>query len=174
MGTNRNFNIGGRRKRFALYNRLSTCRKIFCRADGYDHLHLFYRHFSLANYYRAGDRRCDCCTNFCLAVNKNFCAQRVDPCRVPGDYHQHENNYRNIFIMNLEILNEKYRPLSPGERVRELYRDFSRVLFTSSFGTTSAILLDLFHKVNPKQDVYFLDTTYHFAETVEYKILLTR
>jgi phosphoadenosine phosphosulfate reductase len=75
--------------------------------------------------------------------------------------------------MNLEELNEKYFPLSPEERVAELYRDFNRVLFTSSFGTTSVILLHLFQKVNPKQVVYFLDTTYHFAETLQYKEQLT-
>ena len=76
--------------------------------------------------------------------------------------------------MNIEALNEKYRPLSPEERIRMLYSDFSKVLFTSSFGTTSAILLDLFHKANPDQPVHFLDTTYHFAETLEYKRLLTK
>lgn len=72
-------------------------------------------------------------------------------------------------MKNLEALNAKYHALSPEERVRELYRDFERVLFTSSFGTSSVILLHLFKKINPKQDVYFLDTTYHFAETLQYK-----
>lgn len=76
--------------------------------------------------------------------------------------------------MNIDTLNEKYRPLSPEERVKMLYNDFEKVLFTSSFGTTSAILLDLFHKAKPDQPVYFLDTTYHFAETLEYKALLTK
>jgi phosphoadenosine phosphosulfate reductase len=76
--------------------------------------------------------------------------------------------------MNLEELNEKYIPLSPGERVAELYKDFNRVLFTSSFGTTSVILLHLFQKVNSKQVVHFLDTTYHFAETLQYKEQLTK
>ncbi len=75
--------------------------------------------------------------------------------------------------MNLDSLNEKYRPLSPEERIRALYGDFSRVLFTSSFGTSSAILLHLFNKVNPAQAVHFLDTTYHFAETLQYKDQLT-
>lgn len=69
-------------------------------------------------------------------------------------------------------LNEKYLPLTPAQRVKELYSDFSRILLTSSFGTTSVILLDLFHKANPQQKVVFLDTTYHFAETLEYKNLL--
>jgi phosphoadenosine phosphosulfate reductase len=76
--------------------------------------------------------------------------------------------------MNLEALNEKYLHLSPEERVSELYNDFGKVLFTSSFGTSSAILLHLFHSVKPEQEVYFLDTTYHFAETLEYKELLTK
>lgn len=76
--------------------------------------------------------------------------------------------------MNLEALNEKYLPLSPEERVAELYKDFDRVLFTSSFGTTSVILLHLFRKINPRQEVYFLDTTYHFAETLQYKEKLAK
>lgn len=76
--------------------------------------------------------------------------------------------------MNLDALNEKYLPLSPQERVKELYRDFNSVLFTSSFGTSSAILLHLFHSVRPEQTVFFLDTTYHFAETLQYKEELTK
>src|ERR1041385_729022 len=76
--------------------------------------------------------------------------------------------------MNLEPLNDKFRFLSPEERIRMLYKDFSKILFTSSFGTTSAVLLDLFHKINPKQPVHFLDTTYHFAETIEYRNKLTK
>ncbi len=73
----------------------------------------------------------------------------------------------------IEELNAKYAPLSAEERIRALYEDFSRVLFTSSFGTTSATLLHLFHNVNPGQPVHFLDTTYHFAETLAYKSQLT-
>lgn len=76
--------------------------------------------------------------------------------------------------MNLEELNRKYLLLSPEERIQELYKDFSKVLFTSSFGTTSAFLLHLFHKVKPNETVYFLDTTYHFNETIEYKETLTK
>ncbi|MBI3511814.1 MAG: phosphoadenylyl-sulfate reductase [Bacteroidetes bacterium] len=71
--------------------------------------------------------------------------------------------------MTIGELNEKYILLTPGQRVKELYNDFDRVLFTSSFGTTSAILLHLFSKENPKQKIHFLDTTYHFAETLQYK-----
>jgi phosphoadenosine phosphosulfate reductase len=76
-------------------------------------------------------------------------------------------------VKNLDQLNEKYLSLTPAERVKELYADFSKILLTSSFGTTSAVLLHLFSKVNPSQPVLFLDTTYHFAETLEYKQQLT-
>jgi phosphoadenosine phosphosulfate reductase len=71
--------------------------------------------------------------------------------------------------MDLDQLNLKYRDLSPEEKIRTLYTDFSRVLFTSSFGTTAVYLLHLFSKVRPGEKVYFLDTTYHFPETMAYK-----
>jgi phosphoadenosine phosphosulfate reductase len=76
--------------------------------------------------------------------------------------------------MNLEELNKKYLPLTPEERILELYKDFDKVLFTSSFGTTAIYLLHLFHKVKPEEKIYFLDTTYHFNETIAYKEELTK
>ncbi len=76
--------------------------------------------------------------------------------------------------MNLEELNKKYLPLSPEERILELYKDFNKVLYTSSFGTTAIYLLHLFHKVKPGEKIYFLDTTYHFNETITYKEELTK
>lgn len=75
--------------------------------------------------------------------------------------------------MQLEELNKRYSLLSPKDRIKELYKDFDRVLFTSSFGTTAAFLLHLFHSVKPEQQIYFLDTTYHFNETLDYKNKLT-
>lgn len=75
--------------------------------------------------------------------------------------------------MNLIELNKKYGPLSPEERIKTLYEDFSKVLFTSSFGTTAVFLLHLFSKTRPGEKVHFLDTTYHFPETLEYKKQLT-
>ena len=76
--------------------------------------------------------------------------------------------------MNLEELNKKYLPLTPEERIREIYKDFNKVLFTSSFGTTAIYLLHLFHKVKPEEKIYFLDTTYHFNETITYQEELTK
>lgn len=75
--------------------------------------------------------------------------------------------------MQLEELNKRYSLLSPKDRIKELYKDFDKVLFTSSFGTTAAFLLHLFNSVKPDQQIYFLDTTYHFNETLDYKNRLT-
>lgn len=71
--------------------------------------------------------------------------------------------------MNIEELNRKYKALSPSDRIVELFNDFEDVLYTSSFGTTAAYLLHLITSVRPNQEVFFLDTTYHFAETIAYK-----
>jgi len=76
--------------------------------------------------------------------------------------------------MNIQALNEKYKTLTPQQRIAEVYKDFPTVLFTSSFGTSAVFLLHLFNTVKPGENVYFLDTTYHFAETLEYKERLTK
>lgn len=76
--------------------------------------------------------------------------------------------------MDLTELNKKYGALSPEQRISELYNDFSRVLYTSSFGASAVYLIHLFHKVKPGQKIHFLDTSYHFPETVKYKNELTQ
>ena len=75
--------------------------------------------------------------------------------------------------MDLGELNKRYGPLTPEQRIAELYKDFSKVLYTSSFGTTAVYLLHLFSKVKPGEKIHFLDTTYHFQETLDYKKQLT-
>ena len=75
----------------------------------------------------------------------------------------------------VQELNEKYKNLSIHERIGELYRDFdlSEVMLTSSFAATSAFLLKLFSDVNKQQQVHFIDTGYHFEETLAYRKKLT-
>jgi phosphoadenosine phosphosulfate reductase len=75
--------------------------------------------------------------------------------------------------MNAAELNKKYTPLNPEDRIKMLYADFPNVLFTSSFGVSSVYLLHLVSRLNPAQMIFFLDTTYHFKETADYKQLLT-
>ncbi|NLN24899.1 MAG: hypothetical protein GX163_04440, partial [Bacteroidetes bacterium] len=52
---------------------------------------------------------------------------------------------------DLDILNSEYKTLLPLERIQRFYKDFSqqKILLSSSFGTTSALLLKLISEVNP-------------------------
>jgi phosphoadenosine phosphosulfate reductase len=75
----------------------------------------------------------------------------------------------------IAALNQRYHALSAKERIAQLYKDFKQneVMLTSSFAATSAFLLKLVSEVNPQQTVFFIDTGYHFDETLEYKTYLT-
>lgn len=72
---------------------------------------------------------------------------------------------------DIESLNKKYQDLTPIERIQEIFNDFpeEEVLITSSFGTSSVYLLYLCSRVKPNHIIYFLDTTYHFDETIAYR-----
>ncbi len=63
-------------------------------------------------------------------------------------------------------LNATYKALTARERIRKLYLDFelSDVMLTSSFAVTSAFLLKLVSDVNKNQEVFFIDTGYHFHD----------
>jgi phosphoadenosine phosphosulfate reductase len=83
----------------------------------------------------------------------------------------------NFHPDRIAALNRKYAPLTPQERIQELYRDFpaDKVLFTSSFVANSIFLLHLFATLTEsRQPVHFMDTTYHFKETLAYKQRLTK
>lgn len=77
---------------------------------------------------------------------------------------------------NLEALNKHYKGLTIHKRVEKLYKDFdaSEIMLTSSFAATSAFLLKVFSDVNKEQIIYFIDTGYHFKETLIYKEYLTQ
>lgn len=82
---------------------------------------------------------------------------------------------RILSPQEVDQLNFRYKPLSIGKRIEELYKDFrvNEVMLTSSFAATSAFLLKLFSDTNKNQRVYFIDTGFHFEETLQYKILLS-
>jgi phosphoadenosine phosphosulfate reductase len=71
----------------------------------------------------------------------------------------------------IQSLNEQYRPLDFEARIRRLYTDFTpdKVLVTSSFAATSAYFLHIVATIRPQQLVHFIDTGYHFPETLEYR-----
>lgn len=82
----------------------------------------------------------------------------------------------DLTLSEIEKLNEKYRPLSLENRVLELYNDFDidSVMLTSSFAATSALLLKLFSDYKKEQIIHFIDTGFHFKETLIYKEYLTQ
>ena len=77
----------------------------------------------------------------------------------------------SIIYLHLKQLNAKYKKLHPQDRLKEIYKDFpkAKILLTSSFGINSAILLNMVHKANSKQEIHFVDTRFHFEETLAYK-----
>lgn len=74
----------------------------------------------------------------------------------------------------IKALNQRYKPLTAEERIKQLYIDFdiADIMLTSSFAATSAFLLKLVSDANTKQEVFFIDTGYHFEDTLKYKALL--
>jgi phosphoadenosine phosphosulfate reductase len=75
----------------------------------------------------------------------------------------------------LAALNQKYLPLDFEARIRTLYQDFAadKVLVTSSFAATSAYFLHIVSRIRPQQRIHFIDTGFHFPETLEYRRYLT-
>ncbi|WP_293395451.1 phosphoadenylyl-sulfate reductase [Nevskia sp.] len=71
-------------------------------------------------------------------------------------------------------LNERYLPLNFEDRLKQLYEDFSpsQVLVTSSFAATSAYFLHIVSRIKPDQTIHFIDTGYHFPETIQYRQFL--
>jgi phosphoadenosine phosphosulfate reductase len=72
---------------------------------------------------------------------------------------------------DIEQLNELFSKMPFEQRISMLYKYFRQdeVLYTSSFGTKSIMLLHLISKIRPSQKVYFINTGFHFRETIEYK-----
>lgn len=92
----------------------------------------------------------------------------------PTDTETMPRSETRIDEARIRELNEAYAPLHFEERIRRLYEDFSaeKVLVTSSFAATSAYFLHIISRIRPDQLVHFIDTGYHFAETLAYKQFL--
>lgn len=82
----------------------------------------------------------------------------------------------NLVSIDPLLYSNKYEPLTVYKRVEQLYLDFNEdeIMLTSSFAATSAFLLKIFSDVNKNQKIYFIDTGYHFKETLIYKEYLTQ
>lgn len=77
--------------------------------------------------------------------------------------------------LNLKAANEMLAKMDPFKRVawaRERFGD--RFCITSSFGIQAAIMAHIISKVDNRIPILFIDTGYHFAETIAYKELLEK
>ena len=82
---------------------------------------------------------------------------------------------RPVLKVDIEALNAEFAELSFEDRFRRIYEIFpaDEVLFTSSFGTKSVVMLTFVSKANLAQKVHMLNTGYHFPETLKYKDTLS-
>ena len=80
-------------------------------------------------------------------------------------------------LENLDIkeMNRVYDLLEPLQRLEQVFKDFDNesIMVTSSFGTTSGILMGMVSKVAPGHPIHFIDTTFCFKKTLVYKRILT-
>ena len=89
---------------------------------------------------------------------------------------RHGDNTAGLSREALAELNARYRPLDFASRIRRLYEDFdpARVMVTSSFAATSAYFLHIISSIRPEQVIHFINTGFHFQETLNYRDYLAR
>ena len=81
------------------------------------------------------------------------------------------NNAVTLSKRELSSLNDQYKALHFEERLSLLYQDFDvdKIMVTSSFAATSAYFLHIISSINKEQKIFFIDTGFHFKETLAYK-----
>jgi phosphoadenosine phosphosulfate reductase len=84
------------------------------------------------------------------------------------------SNSAGLSPQQIAELNARYRPLNFRERLEQVYKDFdpARILVTSSFAATSAYFLHIVSTLRPEQVIHFIDTGFHFPETLAYRQFL--
>lgn len=71
---------------------------------------------------------------------------------------------------DLKKLNERFEKAQPEEILRWAIDEFSpNIALTSSFQTESVVLLHMASKVDPNTKIFFLETGWHFKETIDFK-----
>ncbi|SOD21011.1 phosphoadenylyl-sulfate reductase [Nitrosomonas ureae] len=80
-------------------------------------------------------------------------------------------NSAGLSMQAISELNDRYRSLNFEERLHNLYVDFhpEKVMVTSSFAATSAYFLHIISRIRPEQVIFFVDTGFHFPETLLYR-----
>ncbi len=73
-----------------------------------------------------------------------------------------------------EELNQEFASLSAEDRIRKVHALFGHELIaTTSFGRDAGLLLNHLYRLHIPIRVYFINTTFHFPETLEYRDTLT-
>jgi phosphoadenosine phosphosulfate reductase len=62
---------------------------------------------------------------------------------------------------------EEFEHQSPEAVIRLAVEKFSSLTLACSFGAEDVVLVDMLQKINPKVDIFYLDTNVHFVETYE-------
>ena len=76
----------------------------------------------------------------------------------------------NENFSNLKEMNAKYIGKSPEQIISQAINDFGqRIVYVSSFGTESAVVLHMISKIDKFLPVLLLNTHFLFDETLEYK-----
>jgi phosphoadenosine phosphosulfate reductase len=74
------------------------------------------------------------------------------------------------YSFDLEALNSQFETASPETILQWAVEQFGdRIALSSSFQTQSVALLHIVSQVAPQIKVIFVDTGYHFAETIQYR-----
>lgn len=81
------------------------------------------------------------------------------------------SNSAGLSPQQIAELNERYTPMNFIQRLDQVYKDFepAKILVTSSFAATSAYFLHIVSRLQPTQVIHFIDTGFHFPETLEYR-----
>ncbi len=76
--------------------------------------------------------------------------------------------------LDLAALNEKFEKEQPQVILRWAIEEFRpKIAVSSSFQTESIVLLDMVSKIDPVIKIFFLETGFHFQETLDFKKLVT-
>ena len=72
--------------------------------------------------------------------------------------------------LDLEKLNQQFEKKQPQEILRWGIEEFRpKIAMTSSFQTESVVLLHMVSEIDPSLTIFFLETGWHFKETVDFK-----
>lgn len=74
---------------------------------------------------------------------------------------------------NIDKLNERFKDSSPHQIIKWCMKEFDdNIAMTSSFQISGIVLIDIIRKYKPDFPVYFIDTRFHFQETIDFRNLL--